>query len=587
MRYSQMLLPTTKETPSEAEVVSHQLLLRGGFIRKLTSGMYTYLPMGFLALQKVTEIVRQEMNRAGAQEILMPMVQPGDLWQESGRWKKYGPDLLRFRDRHDRDYCLGPTHEEVVTDIARRELQSYRQMPINLYQIQTKFRDEIRPRFGLMRGREFVMKDAYSFDVDDAAAGRSYEIMRQAYSRIFTRCGLDFRAVEADSGAIGGSFSHEFMVLAETGEDTLVICDSCNYAANVEKAAITLEEALPSDVALRELVKVETPGMKKVDKVAEFLKVGPADVIKTMFYLADGVPVAALVRGDREVQSVKLKNLLGAADIEPMDEDQVWQQLRLPVGYLGPVGLELRTVADQEVMRMVNAVAGANEKGAHLTGVNPGRDFRPDVVGDLRQITVEDRCPSCGGGLRLKEGIEVGHIFKLGTNYSDAMEATFQDSDGQEKPFIMGCYGIGVSRVVAAAIEQNHDAKGIIFPVPLAPFQVIVLNLGPKDEASCRAAEGLYHELRTQGVDVLYDDRDERPGSKFNDADLLGIPYRLTVGKTFEKEGKVELRSRKTGETQVLALDTAVGHIAGLVRQALSFAEVIESDSSMTEKVAL
>ena len=587
MRYSQMLLPTTKETPSEAEVVSHQLLLRGGFIRKLTSGMYTYLPMGFLALQKVTEIVRQEMNRAGAQEILMPMVQPGDLWQESGRWKKYGPELLRFRDRHDRDYCLGPTHEEVVTDIARRELQSYRQMPINLYQIQTKFRDEIRPRFGLMRGREFVMKDAYSFDVDDAAAGRSYEIMRQAYSRIFARCGLDFRAVEADSGAIGGSFSHEFMVLAETGEDTLVICDSCSYAANVEKAAITLEAALPADVGLQALVKVETPGMKKVDTVAEFLKVGPSDVIKTMFYLADGVPVAALVRGDREVQSVKLKNLLGAADIEPMDEDQVWQQLRLPVGYLGPVGLALRMAADQEVMRMVNAVAGANEKGAHLTGVNPGRDFRPDVVGDLRQITVEDRCPSCGGGLRLKEGIEVGHIFKLGTNYSTAMEATFQDSDGQEKPFIMGCYGIGVSRVVAAAIEQNHDAKGIIFPVPLAPFQVIVLNLGLKDEASCRAAEGLYHALRTQGVDVLYDDRDERPGSKFNDADLLGIPYRLTVGKTFEKEGKVELRSRKTGETQVLALDTAVGHIAGLVRQALSFAEVIESDSSMTENVAL
>ncbi len=570
MRYSQMLLPTTKETPSEAEVISHQLLVRGGFIRKLTSGMYTYLPMGFLALQKVIEIVRQEMNRAGAQEILMPMVQPGDLWQESGRWKKYGPELLRFRDRHDRDYCLGPTHEEVVTDIARRELQSYRQMPINLYQIQTKFRDEIRPRFGLMRGREFVMKDAYSFDVDDAGASRSYEVMRQAYVRIFERCGLDFRAVEADSGAIGGSFSHEFMVLAETGEDTLVICNSCSYAANVEKAAITLEAAPPADVTLQHLVKVETPGMKKVDKVAEFLKVAPTDLIKTMFYLADGVPVAALVRGDREVQSVKLKNLLGVADIEPMDEDQVWQQLRLPVGYLGPVGLELRMVADQEVMRMVNAVAGANEKGFHLTGVNPGRDFQPDVAGDLRQIAVNDCCPSCGGGLRLKEGIEVGHIFKLGTNYSVAMEATFQDSDGQEKPFVMGCYGIGVSRVVAAAIEQNHDAKGIIFPVPLAPFQIIVLNLGPKDESYCRAAEGIYTQLRAQGVDVLYDDRDERPGSKFNDADLLGIPYRLTVGKTFEKEGKVELRSRKTGETQVFEHNGAVDHIVGLIRQALS-----------------
>ncbi|MGE4558619.1 MAG: proline--tRNA ligase [Desulfobulbus sp.] len=570
MRYSQMLLPTTKETPSEAEVVSHQLLVRGGFIRKLTSGMYTYLPLGFLALQKVTKIVRQEMNRAGAQEILMPMVQPGDLWEESGRWKKYGPELLRFRDRHDRDYCLGPTHEEVVTDIARRELQSYRQLPINLYQIQTKFRDEIRPRFGLMRGREFVMKDSYSFDVDDEGAGRSYEIMHQAYHRIFKRCGLDFRAVEADSGAIGGSFSHEFMVLAETGEDTLVICNQCSYAANVEKAAIVLPDVPPSEIALQPLAKVATPGMKKVANVAEFLGVQPCDVIKTLFYSADGEVVAALVRGDREVQNVKLKNLLGANDVEPLDEDQIWQQTRLPVGYLGPVELHLKVVADQEVMRMVNAVAGANEKGCHLTGVNPERDFQPAIVGDLRQVTMEDRCPCCGGSLGLKEGIEVGHIFKLGTKYSEAMEARFQDSDGQEKPFIMGCYGIGVSRVVAAAIEQNHDDKGIIFPVPLAPFQVIVLNLGPKDEAFCRAAEGLYEALRGQGLEVLLDDRDERPGSKFNDADLLGIPYRLTVGKTFEKEGRVEVRSRKTGETQLFTPEEVVAFLADQVRQALS-----------------
>lgn len=570
MRYSQMLLPTTKETPSEAEVISHQLLVRGGFIRKLTSGMYTYLPLGFLALQKVTNIVREEMNRAGAQEILMPMVQPGDLWEESGRWKKYGPELLRFRDRHDRDYCLGPTHEEVVTDIARRELQSYRQLPINLYQIQTKFRDEIRPRFGLMRGREFVMKDAYSFDVDDAGASRSYDIMRQAYYRIFERCGLEFRAVEADSGAIGGSFSHEFMVLAETGEDTLAICDACPYAANVEKAVVAPVDAELPATPLAVLTKVATPGMKQVDKVAEFLAVSPSDVIKTMIYLADGVPVAALVRGDREVQSVKLKNLLGANDVEPLSEEQVWQQTRLPVGYMGPVGLELKVVADQEVMRMVNAVAGANDKGHHCTGVNPGRDFQPDVVGDLRQVAADDRCPLCGGSLRLKEGIEVGHIFKLGTNYSEAMEATFQDSDGQEKPFIMGCYGIGVSRVVAAAIEQNHDAKGIIFPVPLAPFQVIILNLSPKEASFCQAAEQLYTDLRESGLDVLYDDRDERPGSKFNDADLIGIPYRLTVGKTFEKEGKLEVRVRKTGETQVFAVDDAAASITAMVRQALA-----------------
>lgn len=570
MRYSQMLLPTTKETPSEAEVVSHQLLVRGGFIRKLTSGMYTYLPIGFLALQKVTEIVRQEMNRAGAQEILMPMVQPGDLWEESGRWKKYGPELLRFRDRHDRDYCLGPTHEEVVTDIARRELQSYRQLPVNLYQIQTKFRDEIRPRFGLMRGREFVMKDAYSFDVDDEGASRSYESMRRAYHRIFERCGLDFRAVEADSGAIGGSFSHEFMVLAETGEDTLVICNQCSYAANVEKAAIVLAEATVPEAELEPITKVATPGMKKVEKVAEFLAVQASNVIKTMFYLADGEVVAALVRGDREVQTVKLKNLLGANDVEPLDEEQIWQQTRLPVGYLGPVDLHLKMVADQEVMRMVNAVAGANEKGCHLTGVNPERDFKPAVVGDLRQVTLDDLCPNCGGSLGLKEGIEVGHIFKLGTKYSEAMEARFQDSDGQEKPFIMGCYGIGVSRVVAAAIEQNHDAKGIIFPVPLAPFQVIILNLSPKDETFCQAAEGLYESLKNQGLDVLLDDRDERPGSKFNDADLLGIPYRLMVGKTFEKEGKVEVRFRKSGETQLLTPEESVAFLANQIRQILS-----------------
>jgi prolyl-tRNA synthetase len=565
-----MLLPTTKETPSEAEVISHQLLVRGGFIRKLTSGMYTYLPLGLLALQKVTEIVRQEMNRAGAQEILMPMVQPGDLWEESGRWKKYGPELLRFRDRHDRDYCLGPTHEEVVTDIARRELQSYRQLPVNLYQIQTKFRDEIRPRFGLMRGREFVMKDAYSFDMDDAGASKSYEKMREAYFRIFERCGLDFRAVEADSGAIGGSYSHEFMVLAETGEDTLVICNECSFAANVEKAAITLPEAEESQVELEAIAKVQTPGKKKVKVVAEFLGVEPKDVIKTMFYLADEEVVAALVRGDREVQSVKLKNLLGANDVEPLEEDQVWQATRLPAGYLGPVELPLKMVADQEVMRMINAVAGANEKGCHLTGVNPERDFKPAIVGDLRQITMEDRCPTCGGSLGLKEGIEVGHVFKLGTRYSEAMEARFQDSDGQEKPFIMGCYGIGVSRVVAAAIEQNHDDKGIIFPVPLAPFQVTILNLTPKDATFCEASEALYSSLQQQGLEVLLDDRDERPGSKFNDADLVGIPFRVTVGKTYAKEGKVEVRVRKSGETLLFTPEEAVTYLSEQVRLALS-----------------
>ncbi|MEA2114899.1 MAG: proline--tRNA ligase [Thermodesulfobacteriota bacterium] len=575
MRYSQMLLPTTKENPAEAEVVSHQLLLRGGFIRKLTSGLYTYLPIGLMAMQKVENIVRQEMNRAGAQELLMPMVQPADLWQESGRWQKYGPELLRFKDRHDRDYCLGPTHEEVITDIARRELHSYRQLPMNLYQIQTKFRDEIRPRFGLMRGREFVMKDAYSFDASDAAAGESYRKMHEAYTRIFKRCGLEFRPVEADSGTIGGSFSHEFMVLADTGEDTLVICRECDYAANVEKAKIVLSEKVTTDGNLEECSKVETPGMKKVERVADFLGVTPKEVIKTMIYLADGEPVAVLVRGDREVQSVKLKNLLDVTEVELADDDTVWKLTKLPVGYIGPVDIPIKLVADQEVMQMVNAVAGAGEKGHHLTGVNPGRDFTPVMTGDLRQITAEDSCPFCNGSLELTEGIEVGHIFKLGTNYSEAMDATFQDKEGSQQPLVMGCYGIGVSRVVAAAIEQNHDQNGIIFPLPLAPFQVIVLNLGLKNEKTTAAAEKLYLDMQATGLDVLYDDRDERPGSKFKDADLLGIPYRVTVGKTWEKEGKVELRLRRNGETSIIDYDRAAGIIADMVQAELKSTEDI------------
>ena len=571
MRYSQLLLPTTKETPAEAEVISHQLLLRGGFIRKLTSGMYTYLPLGLLVLRKVTEIVRQEMNNAGAQEILMPMVQPGDLWQESGRWKKYGPELLRFQDRHARDYCLGPTHEEVVTDLARKELHSYKQLPMNLYQIQTKFRDEIRPRFGLMRGREFVMKDAYSFDVDDEAASKSYEIMRDAYYRIFERCGLEFRSVEADSGSIGGSFSHEFMVLADTGEDTLVTCGSCSYAANVEKASIAPpaeEPIVAQDLPLME--KVATPGTKKVDRVAELLQISAKDIVKTMFYLADDVVVAALIRGDRVVQSVKLKNLLNANDVEPVAGEEVWARTKLPAGYLGPVGLEMKVVADYEVMGMASCVTGANEKGHHLRGVSPGRDFTPDIIGDLRQITTEDRCPLCGGALGLTEGIEVGHIFKLGTGYSEALNATFQDNEGGEQHFVMGCSGIGVSRVVAAAIEQNNDQNGIIFPVPLAPFQVIILNLSLKNEETCKAAEDLYLNLKQQGYDVLYDDRDERPGSKFKDADLVGIPFRVTVGKTYEKNGEAEVRLRKDGTTVAMPYLEAADYVGQLIQNGLT-----------------
>jgi prolyl-tRNA synthetase len=569
MRYSQALLPTLKETPAEAEVVSHRLMLRAGFMRKLTSGIYSYLPYGLAAIRKVETIVREEMNRAGAQELLMPMVQPADLWRETGRYNKYGPELLRFHDRHDRESCLGPTHEEVITDIVRKELHSYRDLPVNLYQIQTKFRDEIRPRFGLMRGREFIMKDAYSFDVSDKDAEVSYRKMYEAYRRIFTRCGLEFRAVQADSGAIGGNFSHEFMVLASTGEDTIVICRECEYAANVEKAAVRLDGEKSTDTPA-EIEKIETVGKRKVAAVCEFLQIKPVQLVKTLVFLADGEPVAVLVRGDREVEEVKLKNLLGVAEVEMADDKQVFDVTGVPTGYLGPVGLTVPVVADQEVERMVNFYVGGNEKNCHMKNVNLGRDFQVAHVADLRQITTDDPCPECGGRLELTEGIEVGHIFKLGTGYSESMEATFQDSDGTEKPFVMGCYGVGVSRVVAAAIEQNHDENGIIFPVPLAPYQVIVLNLGLNDVTITGMAEKLYRDLQKKGLEVILDDRNERPGAKFKDADLLGIPFRVTVGKSFVNKGLIEVRERRTGEVEELQPEDVVERLFARVSEELN-----------------
>jgi prolyl-tRNA synthetase len=569
MRYSQTLLPTLKENPAEAEVVSHVLMLRAGCIRKLTAGIYTYLPFGLAAIRKVENIVREEMNRAGAQELLMPMVQPADLWIETGRYEKYGPELLRFHDRHDRESCLGPTHEEVITDIARKELHSYRNLPINLYQIQTKFRDEIRPRFGLMRGREFVMKDAYSFDVSDEAAGISYQKMYEAYKRIFTRCGLIFRAVQADSGAIGGSFSHEFMVLAETGEDTIVVCKDCEFAANMEKAVVKLVKS-DQVQALKEMEKVETPGKRKIDAVCDFLGIEPHQLVKTLVFKADGKPIAVLVRGDREVEKVKLKNLLGVADVEMADDKEVFDATGVPTGYLGPVGIKIRTVADQEVVAMQNCYVGANEKNYHLKNVNFDRDFQVEAVADLRQITTADPCPECGGTLETKEGIEVGHVFKLGTGYSESMNATFQDKDGQDKHFVMGCYGIGVSRIVAAAIEQNHDDKGIIFPVPLAPYTVIIVNLGVNEEIINAAAEKLYQDLQAAGLEVLIDDRDERPGFKFKDADLLGIPYRVTVGKNFVKNGTLEIKNRKDGTIEEMTPEETVTSLQTKILSELS-----------------
>jgi prolyl-tRNA synthetase len=569
MRYSQLFLQTLKETPAEAEVISHRLMLRAGFIRKLSSGIYTYLPYGLAALRKVEQIVREEMNRAGAQELLMPMVQPADLWKETGRYEKYGPELLRFIDRHERESCLGPTHEEVITDIVRRDLHSYRDLPVNFYQIQTKFRDEIRPRFGLMRGREFVMKDAYSFDASDEQAEDSYMKMYEAYKRIFSRCGLTFRAVQADSGAIGGNFSHEFMVMAKTGEDTIVVCTACEYAANMEKAEVKVAAAATAD-ALLEPEKIETPGKRKVAAVCDFLGIPASRLIKTLVYLADGKPVAVLVRGDREVEEVKLKNLLKVADVELADDKQTFDATGVPTGYLGPVGIAIRVVADQEIALLSNAVAGANEKNFHLKNVNLGRDFQVESTADLRKITSDDPCPLCGGRLEMTEGIEVGHIFKLGTSYSEKMQAVFQDRDGQEKPFVMGCYGIGVSRVVAAAIEQNHDENGIIFPMPIAPFKVIILNLDPRDEKITAAVEALYAGLGEGGLEVLLDDREERPGAKFKDADLLGIPFRITIGKKFLQDGMIELHRRQTGVDEEMTPDLLLASLPARIAEEIT-----------------
>lgn len=555
MRWSRCYIPTLKEAPSDAEVVSHKLLVRAGMIRKLTSGIYTFMPMGLRALNKVAAIVREEMNRAGAQEVLMPMVQPADLWQETGRWEFYDKELLRFRDRNDRDYCLGPTHEEVITDLVRGEVRSYRQLPINLYQIQTKFRDEIRPRFGLMRGREFVMKDAYSFDRDQSGCDESYKAMYAAYQRIFSRLGLRFRAVEADSGSIGGSFSHEFMVLADTGEDTLAVCTACEYAANVERAEVTGTPCTrPAAAALAE---VPTPGAHTIEEVSAFLGV-PADMlVKTLLFVADGEPVAALVRGDRELNEVKLKNLLGADSLELATPEQVEAWTGAPVGFAGPVGLHgvKRVFADTELKGDAGWIVGANKADTHLREVSLTRDAAIEAYADLRMITASDPCPRCGGAVELPKGIEVGHVFKLGLKYSKSMNATFLDENGKEQVMVMGCYGIGVSRVVASCIEQNNDGDGIVFPPPIAPYEVALLLLDPKNEEAAAKAAEIESFLEAEGHDVLLDDRDERPGVKFKDADLIGSPYQLVLGGKGLARGVVEAKNRRSGEKTELPVE--------------------------------
>ncbi|WP_456434500.1 proline--tRNA ligase [Thermosulfuriphilus sp.] len=564
MRLSGYFLPTLREDPAEAEVVSHRLMLRAGMIRKLASGIYSYLPYGLAALRNVETIIREEMNRAGAQEVLLPMVQPAELWQETGRWEKYGRELLRFKDRKEHDFCLAPTAEEVITDLVRREVRSYRQLPLTLYQIQTKFRDEIRPRFGLMRGREFIMKDAYSFDADEAGAEASYEAMYEAYQRIFKRCGLKFRAVAADTGAIGGHASHEFMVLADTGEDLIAVCSRCDYAANIELAeAIATPHAPKGKKA--PLEKVHTPGAHRAEEVAEFLGKTPQEIVKTLIYLADGRPVAVLIRGDHELNEVKLKKALKAEVLEMAPVEVVEKVTKAPVGFAGPVGLEIEMIADKAIAGLKNFVTGANEADFHYLNVNLGRDFPTPTFADLRNVVPGDPCPQCGEGLEIIRGIEVGHIFKLGTQYSQAMGATFLDAQGRQRPLIMGCYGIGVGRTVAAAIEQNHDENGIIFPVPIAPFKVIVVPVNIKDDQISKTAQNLYQELQNS-VPTLLDDRDERPGVKFKDADLIGVPLRVTIGKKL-KEGLVEIKKRATGETQLVSVSEAASRIRTLLNE--------------------
>lgn len=572
MFYSRYFIPTIKETPSDAEVISHQLMLRAGMIRKLASGIYNYLPLGLRSIRKFENIVREEMNKADAIEMLMPSVQPAELWQESGRWAFYGKELLRFRDRKEAEFCLGPTHEEVITDMVRREIKSYRQMPINFYQIQSKFRDEIRPRFGLMRGREFIMKDAYSFDVDSSAADLSYEKMFNAYMRIFERCGLNFRAVEADTGSIGGSSSHEFMVLADSGEDAIVSCDACRYAANIEKAESPLFTTA-SGSELEPLLKVSTPDMKAIVDVAAFLNVPTEQTVKALVYASDkGDLVMALLRGDHELNELKLKNHLGWDDILMATEEQILACTGSPVGFLGPIGLakDIPVIADRVVKGMVNVVMGANEQDQHYTNANRGRDFEVSGFVDIRTVEAGDACPRCETGkLEMWRGIEVGHVFKLGTKYSKALNATYLDANGREQVIFMGCYGIGIGRTVAAAIEQNHDENGIIFPLPIAPFHCSVVAVNTKDAGVMAAAEEIYFCLEKLGVEVLFDDRDERPGIKFKDNDLIGIPLRIVVGSKGLAEGNVELKIRSTGEVKMVPLADVAATVKNFVDAAL------------------
>ena len=568
VRWSEQWIPTLKESPQDAEIASHQLMLRAGLLRKLAGGLYTFLPLGLRALRKVEQIVREEMDRAGALEILMPALHPREVWDRTGRYELLREVMFKIRDRQDREMVLGPTHEEIVTDLAAREIHSYRQLPRNFYQIQTKFRDEIRPRFGLMRAKEFIMKDAYSFDVDDGAAGASYQRMYDAYVRIFERCGLRTKIVEADSGAMGGSSSHEFMVLADSGEDGLVECGNCPYAANLERAE-SAETPPPVFADAEKLPEtVETPGCRTIADVAAFFNATPARMIKTMIYIADGAPVAVLAPGDRDINELKVARVLEARELALADDARVEQITGAPVGFAGPIGLTgVRILADRKIRGYRGAVTGANQADQHVVHVDMERDVAPAEYADLVTARDGDVCPRCGGALQEKRGVEVGHVFKLGTKYSEQMGALYLDEGGKQHPAVMGCYGIGVTRTLQSIIEQSHDEQGVIWPLSVAPYQVEVLIIGSRHQPSVEAGENVAAELEAAGVEVLLDDRDERPGVKFKDADLVGLPLRVGIGEKSLARGVVEIKLRASGEVQECALAEVCDRVLELLNE--------------------
>ena len=569
MRVSKLLNKTLKEAPTETEIPSHSLLIRSGMIRKLSGGIYSYLPLGWRVLQKINTIIREEMNESGCQELMMPIMQPAELWEESGRWYVYGDELIRFKDRHNRDYCLSPTHEEVITTIVKKEVASYKELPLNLYQIQNKYRDERRPRFGLMRSREFLMKDGYSFDKDLEGLNNSYDEMYAAYSRVFSRCGLSYRAVDADSGAIGGSSSHEFMVLANSGEALIVYCDDCNYASNIESAThkvVDYETGI-----MNSLEKVATPDVKSIDDVAEFLNVEKENLIKTLIYNAtykdEEKIICVLVGGHRAVNEIKLLNELGALDIALAEDEAVLKVMGVEPGFLGPINLlNMPLYIDEEVLSVEDGVTGANEKDYHMIHVNGRRDISEGIIGDFHLVSEKDRCPICGGELHFARGIEVGQVFKLGTKYSEALGCTYLDENGKAQPMVMGCYGIGVSRTMAASVEQNYDENGIIWPIAITPYEVVLVPVNMKDETIVALAEKLYGSLKEKHIDVILDDTTERAGVKFANADLIGYPIRVTIGKKALSENTVDLKVRATGKIMSLALDEVIGTIESLLK---------------------